>query len=61
MDQAINYIKEAYDLNVTDSDDIENVNKFIKNMKQIMELEGIGRKKIVKELSQTTLLKNTIK
>ena len=42
-------------------DNFNDTEKFSNNMKQLLALEGLGRKKIIKELNKQTLLKNTVK
>ena len=42
-------------------DNYDNLEEYSKNMKQLLDVEGLGRKKIIKELNKQTLLKNNVK
>ena len=42
-------------------DKFENLEEYSSNMKQLLDLEGSGRKKIIKELNKHALLKNNVK
>jgi len=51
-----NKVKDAYDI-----EDISDIEKYGKNMQQLLELETKGKQQVLKELNKKTCLKNNIK
>ncbi len=49
-------IQQIYDVQ-----DMNDVNKTIKNMNHLLEFENKGKKKIINQLNKKTLLKNNVK
>ena len=60
LSKTINKIRKLYDTNITRKDSREDRDRKLKNINQLLNFEGKGKKRLLRQLNKVTLLKNTI-
>ena len=59
--EAYPKIIDVFDIDIKRGDDMQTIDRKMRNIDQVRDLEKYGRRKILKKLNKKTLLKNNIK